>query len=185
MKFTQTPLKDAYVIELQELSDDRGFFARSFCMNEFAEHGLKPNVAQCNLSFNHKAGTMRGMHYQIAPAAETKLVRCTRGAVYDVIIDLRPDSPSYMQHFGIELTEHNRKSLYVPELFAHGYLTLTDGAEVSYQVSEFYTPGMERGLPYNDPAFNIEWPVEVQVISEKDAKWDAFQAEAQSAEAKA
>ena len=175
MIFTETPLQGAYVIELQEMSDERGFFARSFCMNEFEAHGLKSFTAQCNLSFNHKAGTLRGMHYQIPPAAETKFIRCTRGAIFDVIIDLRPDSPSYLQHFGIELSDENRKALYVPELFAHGYQALTDGAEVTYQVSEFYTPGMERGLPYNDPTFGIDWPLEVTVISDKDANWAPFE----------
>src|SRR5690606_6636054 len=120
--FRPTNLAGAFVVELEERSDDRGFFARSFCMREFEEHGLKPTVAQCNVSFNHKAGTMRGMHYQLPPAAETKLVRCTRGAIYDVIVDLRQDSPTYLQHFGVELTETNRHALYVPEMFAHGYL---------------------------------------------------------------
>ena len=176
MIFKETPLKDVFVIEMQQLSDDRGFFARSFCMNEFEEHGLKNRVAQCNVSYNHKKGTLRGMHYQLPPAAETKLVRCTRGAIYDVIIDLRPDSPSYLQHFGIELTEENRLSLYVPEMFAHGYQTLTDGAEVTYQVTEFYTPGMERGLPHDDPQFAIDWPLPVEVISDKDANWAPFNA---------
>ena len=176
MIFKETPLKGAFVIELKQISDDRGFFARSFCMNEFEAHGLKPRVAQCNLSYNHKAGTMRGMHYQLPPAAETKLVRCTRGAIYDAIIDLRPDSPTYLQSFGIELSEDNRKALYVPELFAHGYQALTDGAEVTYQVSEFYTPGQERGLRYDDPAFDIAWPLEVTVISDKDAAWEPFEA---------
>jgi dTDP-4-dehydrorhamnose 3,5-epimerase len=171
MKFTETKLKGAFIIELEERSDSRGFFARTFCAHEFEEHGLKPAVAQCNMSFNHKKGTMRGMHYQIAPATEAKLVRCTRGAVYDAIVDLRPDSPTYLEHIGVELTADNRKALYVPEMFAHGYLTLTDGAEVFYQVSEFYTPGTERGLRYNDPALKIDWPVAIEVISEKDAAW--------------
>lgn len=177
MIFRETLLKGAYVIELEPHRDARGFFARSFCAREFAAHGLKPNVAQCNLSYNHVAGTLRGMHYQLPPAAETKLVRCTRGAIYDVIIDLRPDSETYLQHFGVELTEENRLALYVPELFAHGYQALTDGAEVSYQVSEFYTPGMERGLRYDDPAFGISWPMPVSVISDKDAAWPLFQHE--------
>jgi dTDP-4-dehydrorhamnose 3,5-epimerase len=171
MKFTETKLKGAFIIELEERTDSRGFFARTFCAREFEEHGLKPAVVQCNMSFNHKKGTMRGMHYQIAPATEAKLVRCTRGAVYDVIVDMRPDSPTYLEHIGVELTADNRKALYVPEMFAHGYLTLTDGAEVFYQVSEFYTPGTERGLRYNDPALKIEWPVAIEVISEKDAAW--------------
>lgn len=174
MIFEATNLKDAFVIDLEIRSDDRGGFARTFCAKEFEEHGLKPMVAQCNMSFNYKKGTLRGMHYQLAPAAETKLVRCTRGAIYDVIIDIRPDSPTYMQHFGIELTADNRKALYVPELFAHGYQALTDDAEVIYQVGEFYSPGYEQGIRYDDPAFGIEWPIPVTVISEKDAKWPPF-----------
>jgi len=171
MLFTETKLKGAFILDVELREDYRGGFARSFCAKEFEAHGIKPFVAQCNLSFNHKAGTLRGMHYQIAPACETKLVRCTKGAVYDVIIDLRPDSPTYKQHIGVELTESNRRSLYVPQMFAHGYQTLTDDAEVMYQVSEFYTPNCERGARYNDPAFGIEWPHEVAVISEKDANW--------------
>jgi dTDP-4-dehydrorhamnose 3,5-epimerase len=175
MIFTPTPLKDAYLIDLELRADDRGAFARTFCAQEFAAHGLKPTVAQCNLSFNHKAGTLRGMHYQLPPAAETKLVRCTKGGIYDVIIDMRPDSPTYLQHFGVELTADNRRALYVPELFAHGYQALTDGAEVVYQVGEFYTPGYERGLRYDDPTFGIVWPMPVTVISPKDAAWELFQ----------
>ncbi len=174
MKFTETKLKGAFILDLEPREDSRGFFARTFCQKEFEAHGLKPIVAQCNCSFNHKKGTMRGMHYQLPPAAETKLVRCTRGAVYDVIVDLRPDSPTYLQHIGVELSEHNRRQLYVPEMFAHGYLTLTDGAEVAYQVGEFYTPGCERGIRYDDPALKIEWPIPIEVISEKDASWPAF-----------
>lgn len=174
MIFHPTPLSGAFVIEMEERADERGFFARSFCRREFEEHGLKPDVAQCNVSFNHAAGTLRGMHYQLPPAAETKLVRCTRGAIYDVIIDLRPDSPSYLQHFGVELSESNRLSYYVPELFAHGYLTLTPDAEITYQVGEFYTPGFERGIPYDDPSFAIAWPRPASVISDKDRAWPAF-----------
>ncbi|MBD1872794.1 dTDP-4-dehydrorhamnose 3,5-epimerase [Nodosilinea sp. FACHB-131] len=174
MIFEATNLKDAFVIDLEIRSDDRGGFARTFCAKEFEEHGLKPMVAQCNMSFNYKKGTLRGMHYQLAPAAETKLVRCTRGAIYDVIIDIRPDSPTYMQHFGIELTADNRKALYVPELFAHGYQALTDDAEVIYQVGEFYSPGYEQGIRYDDPTFGIEWPIPVTVISEKDGQWPPF-----------
>ncbi len=175
MKFTETKLKGAFILDLEPHEDSRGFFARTFCQKEFEAHGLKPIVAQCNCSFNHKKGTLRGMHYQIPPAAETKLVRCTRGAVYDVIVDLRPDSPTYLQHIGVELTEHNRRQLYVPEMFAHGYLTLTDGAEVTYQVGEFYTPGYERGIRFDDPALKIEWPIPIEVISEKDANWPPFE----------
>ena len=175
MIFTETKLKGAFFIDLDLRSDDRGAFARTFCAKEFAEHGLKPSVAQCNLSFNHKAGTLRGMHYQIPPASETKLVRCTKGAIYDVIIDMRSDSPTYRQHIGVELTADNRRALYVPELFAHGYQALSDGAEVVYQVGEFYTPGYERGIRYDDPTFNIQWPLPVTVISEKDAAWKPFE----------
>ncbi len=175
MILTETPLKGAFLVDLELRGDDRGAFARTFCAQEFADHGLKPTVAQCNLSFNYKAGTLRGMHYQVPPAAETKLVRCTKGAIYDAIIDMRPDSPTYMQHFGVELTADNRRSLYIPEMFAHGYQALTDGAEVVYQVGEFYTPGYERGLRYDDPAFQIAWPLPVTVISPKDAAWERFQ----------
>ena len=171
MIFTQTQLKDAFIIELEPRQDQRGFFARTFCAKEFAEIGLKPTVAQCNLSFNYKQGTLRGMHYQTAPATETKLVRCTQGAIYDVIIDMRPDSPTYLRHIGVELTAANRRALYVPEMFAHGYQTLTEAAEVMYQVGEFYTPGYERGLRYDDPAFGIAWPMAVTEISAKDAAW--------------
>jgi dTDP-4-dehydrorhamnose 3,5-epimerase len=177
MKISKTHLEGACVVELTPMSDSRGIFARTFCAREFEEHGLKPVFVQANLSFNHKKGTMRGMHFQLPPAAETKLVRCTSGAIYDVIIDMRPTSPSYLQHFGIELSSDNRKALYVPELFAHGYLTLTAGAEVVYQVGEFYSPGYERGLRYDDPQFKIEWPTQVEVISDKDASWKPFAAE--------
>lgn len=156
MKFMETQLEGAFLVEIAPVSDNRGFFSRTFCAREFEEHGLKPTFVQANLSFNHRRGTMRGMHYQQQPAAETKLVRCTAGAIYDVIIDLRPNSPTYLQHVGVELTADNRKALYVPELFAHGYLTLTDNAEVVYQVGEFYAPGYERGLRYDDPKFGIQ-----------------------------
>ncbi len=181
MIFTETKLKGAFILDLELRADDRGAFARTFCMKEFEAHGLKPTVAQCNLSFNYKAGTLRGMHYQTPPAAETKLVRCTKGAIYDVIIDMRPDSPTYMQHIGVELTADNHRALYVPELFAHGYQALSDGAEVVYQVGEFYTPGYERGIRYDDPAFGIQWPMPVTVISEKDAAWPPFAAMSASA----
>lgn len=176
MIFTETKLKGAFILDLELRADNRGAFARTFCMKEFEAHGLKPTVAQCNLSYNYKAGTLRGMHYQVPPAAETKLVRCTKGAIYDVIIDLRPDSPTYLQHIGVELTEENHRALYVPEMFAHGYQALTDGAEVAYQVGEFYTPGYERGIRYDDPTFKIEWPMPITVISDKDASWPAFEA---------
>ncbi len=171
MIFTKTELQGAYIIDLDQKPDHRGFFARTFCAQEFEAHGLKPTVAQCNVSFNYKKGTLRGMHYQVPPAAETKLIRCISGAIYDVIIDMRSESPTYLQHIGVELTAENRRALYIPELFAHGYQALTDGAEVVYQVGEFYTPGYERGLRYDDPFFNIQWPIEVTIISEKDKNW--------------
>ena len=175
MRFVETELPGAYLIEPELLGDERGFFARTFCAREFTEHGLKPAVAQANLSFNRRQGTLRGMHYQLPPAAEAKLVRCTRGAIYDVIADLRPGSPTYLSHVGVELSEDNRIALYVPELFAHGYQALTDDAEVVYQVSEFYAPGHERGLRYDDPALRIEWPLPVSVVSEKDRSWPRFE----------
>jgi len=158
-------------VELEHRSDNRGFFARTFCQQEFEAHGLNPNVAQCNLSFNEKAGTLRGLHYQTPPATEAKLFRCIRGAIYDVIVDMRPDSSTYLQYFGIELTAANHLALYVPEMFAHGYQALEDGTEVLYQVSEFYTPGVEQGLRYDDSALGISWPMPVTVISEKDQSW--------------
>lgn len=176
MYFNATELKGSFLVDLDPRADQRGFFARTFCMNEFKAHGLEPTVAQCNLSFNYEKGTLRGMHYQVAPATETKLIRCTQGAIYDVIIDMRPDSPTYLQHIGVELTAENRRALYVPEMFAHGYQALTNGAEVVYQVSQFYTPGHERGLRYNDPALGIEWPLPVSQISEKDANWPLLEA---------
>lgn len=176
MLFTETVLKGAWVIDLERREDERGFFARTFCAHEFSEHGLQPVVAQSNLSFNHRTGTLRGMHYQVAPAEEAKLVRCTNGAIYDVIIDMRPESPTYLQHFGVDLSSDNRRALYVPEKFAHGYQTLLDDSEVTYQVSEFYAPGHEQGLPHDDPAFEIQWPLPVSVISEKDRSWPTFRA---------
>lgn len=174
MKFTETELKGAFLVDLEFHQDHRGGFARSFCAREFSLHGLKPTVAQCNISFNYHKGTLRGMHYQLSPAAESKLVRCTRGAIYDVIIDLRQDSPSFKSHIGLELNAYERSALYVPEMFAHGYQTLTDDTEVFYQVGEFYSPGYERGIRYDDPAFGINWPLPVSVISEKDAGWPFF-----------
>ncbi|MFI9306729.1 dTDP-4-dehydrorhamnose 3,5-epimerase [Streptomyces triculaminicus] len=166
-----TPLEGAALIELKRLEDDRGFFARSFCREEFEAAGLEPAVEQCNVSFNHRRGTLRGFHYQLAPNAEAKTIRCIRGAVYDVIVDLRPDSPTYLRHFGAALTAENRLAMHVPRNFAHAYLTLTDGAETLYQVSAAYTPGAERGLRWDDPALGVEWPVPVEVVSAKDAGW--------------
>lgn len=175
MIFTPTPLHDAYVITPEKREDSRGFFARAWCRQEFAAHGLNTELAQANLSFNRQRGTLRGMHFQLAPHAEVKLVRCTRGAIHDVIIDLRPDSPSYMQWFGIDLTADNHTMLYVPKGFAHGYQTLLDDSEVFYQVSDAYAPGFEGGVRHNDPLFGIKWPLAVASISEKDANWSDYQ----------
>lgn len=175
MQFTDVGLDGAYLIELEPIADARGFFARAFCANEFREVGLDPAVAQCNISTNHRKGTLRGMHYQRPPATENKLVRCTRGAIWDAIIDMRPDSPTFGRSYGVELSADNRKALYVPEMFAHGYLTLTDDAEIHYMVTEFYSPGNEAGLRYDDPAFGIEWPIAAEVISEKDAAWPLWE----------
>jgi dTDP-4-dehydrorhamnose 3,5-epimerase len=171
MRLTSTALAGATIVDLELREDDRGFFARTFCREEFATAGLEPLVEQCNLSYNHRAGTLRGMHYQLAPAEEAKLVRCTRSAIVDVIVDMRPESATYLQHVAVELTADNRRALYVPPMFAHGYLTLADGAEVVYQVSQAYMPGAEAGLRYDDPALGIGWPVPVTVISPKDAAW--------------
>ena len=174
MIFKETPLKSAYMVELQRLEDERGFFARAWCQQEFEAHGLNPRLVQCNISFNHKKGTLRGMHYQTAPFEEAKLVRCTNGTLYDVIIDLRPESPTYRQHFGVILTSEARNMLYIPEGFAHGFLTLADNTEIFYQMSEFYAPDYARGVRWNDPAFGINWPAPVTVISKRDASYPDF-----------
>lgn len=174
MIFLQTDLKDARIIELERREDSRGFFARTWCQQEFEAHGLVARIVQASMSYNHTRGTLRGMHFQRAPYAETKLVRVVRGAIYDVIIDLRPESPSYRRWIGVELTADNYRTLYVPEGFAHGFQTLADHTEVLYQFSAFYTPGAEGGLRYDDPAFGITWPLPVSVISEKDSRWADF-----------
>ena len=171
MIFTEIELKDAYIIEIDRKEDPRGFFARAFCQKEFEAHKLKPIIAQANVAFNHRKGTVRGMHFQYPPAAETKLVRCTRGAILDIIVDLRPESPTYLHHIMVELNEDNYRSLYVPERFAHGYQVLRDKTETSYQVGEFYAPGAESGLAYNDPRLGLRWPLPVSIISEKDQSW--------------
>ena len=175
MKFVETTLKGAFVVEIEKLTDDRGFFARSWCQKEFDDHGLNSRLVQTNVSFNRKKGTLRGMHYQIAPYQECKLIRCTRGAIYDVIIDLRLDSPTYKQWIGVELTADNYTMFFVPEDFAHGFITLMDNTEITYQVSQFYVPGAEKGIRFNDPTFNIQWPLEVGVISDKDRTWPDFE----------
>jgi dTDP-4-dehydrorhamnose 3,5-epimerase len=171
VKFLPTPLEGAFVLDLEPHRDDRGVFARAFCVDEFAEHGLNPTVAQANLSRNPRSGTLRGMHYQVPPATEAKLIRCVRGALYDVIVDWRDDSPTRGQWFGVELSEENGRALYVPEMFAHGFQTLTDDTTAYYLVSESYTPGTERGLRHDDPALGITWPLPVSLISDKDASW--------------
>jgi dTDP-4-dehydrorhamnose 3,5-epimerase len=171
MIFTETKLKGAYIVDIDRKEDSRGFFARAFCQKEFEAHGLKRTIAQANVAFNHKKGTLRGMHFQYPPTAESKLVRCTRGAILDIIVDLRPASQTYLQHIAVELTEDNYRALYVPECFAHGYQVLCDKTETSYQVGEFYTPGSEGGLLYNDPRLGLSWPLPVSVISDKDQDW--------------
>jgi dTDP-4-dehydrorhamnose 3,5-epimerase len=171
MNFTETKLEGAFIIDLDLKEDNRGFFARAFCQHEFGEHGLKPIIAQANLAFNRRKGSVRGMHFQFPPTAETKLVRCTRGAILDIIVDLRPESPTYLDHVGVELTADNHRALYVPERFAHGYQVLEDNTETSYQVGEFYTPSAEGGLSPFDPGLGLMWPIEVTEISDKDAQW--------------
>jgi dTDP-4-dehydrorhamnose 3,5-epimerase len=168
MIFTETKLKGAFLIDLERREDSRGFFARAFCQHEFEAHFLKPVIAQANLAYNKVKGTVRGMHFQIPPATETKLVRCTRGAILDIIVDLRPESPTYLQYIGAELTEHNHHALYVPERFAHGYQVLVNATEISYQVGEFYSPPHERALRYDDPRLGLTWPLAVTVVSDKD-----------------
>jgi dTDP-4-dehydrorhamnose 3,5-epimerase len=175
MIFTETELPGAFIIEPKRLEDARGFFARIYCSKEFKEHALEESFPQCNISFNKSRGTVRGMHYQSSPYEEVKLVRCTRGAVYDVIVDLRPTSPTHLKWIGVELTEENHKMLYVPKGFGHGYQTLTDASEVFYHVSQFYTPEAEKGLRWNDPAIGIEWRDVGEIfISEKDSNWSEY-----------
>ncbi|TVL99216.1 MAG: dTDP-4-dehydrorhamnose 3,5-epimerase [Candidatus Brocadia sp. WS118] len=174
MIFTETKLNGAYIVEPERVNDERGFFARTWCKQEFKKYVTNLKLVQCNISFNKKKGTLRGMHYQSAPYEEAKLVRCTMGAIYDAIIDLRSDSKTFGQWIAVELTSENRKMLYIPEGVAHGFLTLTDNAEVFYQMSEFYTPEYARGIRWNDPAFTIEWPERVVVISEKDKQYEDF-----------
>jgi dTDP-4-dehydrorhamnose 3,5-epimerase len=174
MIFRETELNGAFLIEPERLEDNRGFFARAWCRKEFMAHGLTGALVQSNISFNKRTGTLRGMHFQAAPYEEAKLVRCTMGAVYDVIVDLRPDSSTFLRWVAVELTAKNHKMLYIPENFAHGYQTLADNTEVFYQVSQFYSPGSEQGLRYNDPIFGIKWPMDVQAISHKDRSWPDY-----------
>jgi dTDP-4-dehydrorhamnose 3,5-epimerase len=174
MIFTETALRGAYISEPERIEDERGFFARTWCEREFEAHGLNSKLVQCNISFNKRKGTLRGMHYQIAPNEEAKLVRCTRGAIYDVIIDLRPGSPTFTKHVPVTLTAENRRMLYIPEGFAHGFQTLEDRTEVSYQMSEYYVPEYGRGVRWNDPAFGIQWPLPVTIISDRDRTYPDF-----------
>jgi dTDP-4-dehydrorhamnose 3,5-epimerase len=174
MIFTETKLKDAFIIQPERLGDQRGFFARTWCQREFEARGLNPCLVQCNISFNKSKGTLRGMHYQTAPYEEAKLIRCTKGAIYDVIIDLSPDSRTFAQYMAVELTAENRTMLYVPKGFAHGFQTLTDNSEVFYQMSEFYVPQYARGVRWNDPAFAIEWPPDERIILERDQTYPDF-----------
>jgi dTDP-4-dehydrorhamnose 3,5-epimerase len=172
--FTETHLKGAYLVEPERQNDNRGFFARTWCEREFERRGLNPRLVQCNISFNGKRGTWRGMHYQVPPHEETKLVRCTRGSICDVIVDLRPDSSTFRRHLTVTLSGENRQTLYIPEQFAHGFITLEANTEVFYQMSEFYSPEHARGFRWNDPFFDIQLPLEVTAISERDRDYADF-----------
>jgi dTDP-4-dehydrorhamnose 3,5-epimerase len=169
MNFVDTRISGVFLIDIQPRADDRGFFSRVFCRNEFVEHGLNPAIAQQNVAYNRRRGTLRGMHFQFPPKAETKIVRCTRGAILDIVVDLRPESPTYLQHVAAELTAGNRRAIYVPERFAHGYQVLEDDTETTYLCGEFYAPEHESGLHYADPRLRLEWPLPVTMISPKDA----------------
>jgi dTDP-4-dehydrorhamnose 3,5-epimerase len=172
--FSETELPGAFVIDLEKIEDERGFFARAWCQRELRDHGLESRIAQCNMSFNKRKGTLRGMHFQRPPHEEVKLIRCIRGALYDVIIDLRPESAAYKRWIGAELTAENRRMLYVPRGFAHGFQTLEEDTETFYMVSEFYTPGAESGVRWDDPSFGIDWPLPPSEISDKDQQWTDF-----------
>lgn len=176
MKFEPLSIPGAYVVVLEPLEDERGFFARSWCRSEFEARGLNPRVEQCNISRNRERGTLRGMHYQVAPHAEAKLVRCTRGAVYDVVLDLRPDSPRYLRWEAVELSAENYKALYVPEGCAHGFQTMVDDSELFYQMAAAYAPGSSRGVRWDDPAFGIVWPLPNPILSPKDRSHPLFSA---------
>ncbi len=174
MIFTETKLPGAYVIEVEKREDQRGFFGRTFCREEFEAHGLNSQVVQCNTSFNKRKGTLRGMHFQAVPFAEAKLVRCTSGSIYDVIIDLRPASRMFKQHFAVELSAANHRMLYIPENMAHGFQTLEDDTEVFYQMSQMFSAEHARGVRWNDPAFGIEWPADERIITERDRNYPDF-----------
>ena len=168
MIFTPTRLAGAYIIDLEARHDERGFFARVWCAREYAEHGLETRFVQASVSVTERRGMLRGMHYQVAPHEEVKVVRCTRGAIYDVIVDVRPDSPTYLWHVGVELTAANHRQVYIPKGFAHGFQTLEDGCEVTYQMSEFYAPDAQRGMRWNDPSLDITWPVANPIVNDRD-----------------
>jgi dTDP-4-dehydrorhamnose 3,5-epimerase len=169
--FSETRISGVYTIDLRRREDDRGFFARTYCDQEFTAHGLKRTVAQASVSFNARRGTLRGLHFQYPPVSETKYVRCTRGGIFDVVVDLRPESGTYMQYLAFHLSAANGRGVYVPERFAHGFITLEDETEVAYMMSEAYTPGAEGGLPYDDPGLAIDWPMAVEMISKRDTMW--------------
>ena len=171
MHFSATKLAGAYVVEPQLHEDSRGLFARTYCAREFREQGLVDAFVQCNTSWNARKGTVRGLHFQLSPSSETKLVRCTAGALWDVIVDLRPGSPTYLQHVAVELTARNRSALYIPAMFAHGFQAMQDATEVFYQMSEFYAPKLAKGIRYNDPRLRIAWPLQVTSISDQDLSW--------------
>ena len=171
MKFTESRIPGAWIIDVTAIHDSRGLFAMTWLPDELRAHGIDPSLAQCNLAFNHKRGTLRGMHFQRAPHEQAKIVRCTRGSLLDVVVDLRPDSPTYRQWDAVELSADNRRMFYMPAGVAHGYITLTDGVEAYYHASTPWEPNAESGVRWNDPAFGIEWPFEPVVISEKDAEW--------------
>ena len=180
MIFTPTPLAGAWIVDLERREDDRGFFARTWCVRELREHGLDARLVQCSMSRTRGRWTLRGMHWQAAPHQEVKLVRCARGAIWDAVVDLRPDSPTYLRHFGTELTAENCRALYIPEDFAHGFVTLADETDVVYQMSEFYEPSAGRGARWNDPAFRITWPIRDPVLHPRDAAYPDFTPEPRS-----
>ncbi len=174
MIFTETKLAGAFIVDIERHADPRGFFARTYCEQEFESHGLLKMGTQCNLAYNARAGTLRGMHWRALPSSEAKLVRVVRGAIVDVIIDLRADSPTYLQHVAVELTADNCRALYVPEMFAHGFQTLVDETEVFYMMSAVYAPQFERGARWNDPAFGIQWPLANPILSDRDSGYEEF-----------
>lgn len=174
MRFNESPLRGAFLLELERKEDARGYFARTFCTDEFGAHGLNPRIVQSSVSFNRRRGTLRGMHWQDAPKQEAKVIRCTRGAMLDVIVDLRPASPTYLAHLAIELTADNGRMLYVPEGCAHGFQTLADDTEVLYQMSEFFAPECARGARWNDPAFALSWPLPDPILNDRDREWPDY-----------